>query len=165
MRATTTFSTLFALATVALANPVNIQLDKRDPNNFRLYVDHWHQNQCAPGACNVGNFDQYSVTVHDDCNGGGCGAQPAAGLAWDGVYCDQDISVCGRTLKLVSRGPDDCKKTTDLSSDNNGQAYATLVEGDKDVGTCAVDFSQSYAKTCGLGGSDEFNSRVLCTFS
>jgi hypothetical protein len=105
------------------------------------------------------------VTVHDDCNGGGCeGEQPSALNAGES-FCDKDISVCDRTLQLVSRGEGDCKSLNDLflGDGNDGKAYATLVEGGNRVGACEVDFSNTYSKKCG-GGTFNFQSQVFCHF-
>ena len=121
--------------------------------------------QCGPEACTGGNdLNSISMYVHDDCNGGGCDAKPTPNLTPGESFCDLEFTYCGdRIMRLVSRGPDDCKAMSDLSEANNGQAYATLVEGDTDVGTCSVDFSVH--KTCSVfaGGSNN-DSQVYCAF-
>ncbi|KAJ4372044.1 hypothetical protein N0V83_003817 [Neocucurbitaria cava] len=162
MHATTTLAAVLAFATSALAGPVSVKLDSRDPNNFRLYSVHQHQNTCAVDICQT--IDNYYVNVADDCNGGGCNAKEST-LPWDDSYCNADFPVCDRTLQLVSRGDGDCGKLSDLSASNNGQPYATITENGVDVGTCSVDFSRHYSRTCGaLGGGFEFQSHVYCAF-
>jgi hypothetical protein len=80
MRASIAFpAALIALAATTLA----VSLDdrsatiKRDPKNFRLYKDRLTQEQCIPGACGGNTVDITTITVHDDCNGGGCNVRPA----------------------------------------------------------------------------------------
>jgi hypothetical protein len=53
--------------------------------------------------------------VHDDCNGGGCDAKPTPNLTPGESFCDLEFTYCGdRIMRLVSRGPDDCKAMSDL---------------------------------------------------
>ncbi|RYO49301.1 hypothetical protein AA0116_g12276 [Alternaria tenuissima] len=157
----TIISAILAFTPIALASP----MEKRDPGNFRLFEHHYFQQQCGPEACTGGNdLNSISMYVHDDCNGGGCDAKPTPNLTPGESFCDLEFTYCGdRIMRLVSRGPDDCKAMSDLSEANNGQAYATLVEGDTDVGTCSVDFSVH--KTCSVfaGGSNN-DSQVYCAF-
>jgi hypothetical protein len=47
MYAPATFVAILAFATTAFANPINVKLDKRDPNNFRLYRFHHFQSKCS----------------------------------------------------------------------------------------------------------------------
>ncbi|KAG9194356.1 hypothetical protein G6011_04391 [Alternaria panax] len=160
MVAITIVSAILALTPATLASPV----EKRDPGNFRLFEHHYYQQQCGPGACTGNEINSIGMYVHDDCNGGGCNSKPAPNLTPGESFCDLDFTVCGdRVLRLVNRGPDDCKALRDLSSDDNGGAYATLVEGDTDVGTCSVDFSRS--KTCSVfAGGSNMDSQVYCAF-
>jgi hypothetical protein len=53
----------------------------------------------------------------------------------------------------------------ELSGADTGAAYATLVEGDRDVGTCSVDLSIEKSSSCAFAGGVVMNSQVLCVFN
>ncbi|KAJ4301324.1 hypothetical protein N0V90_003416 [Kalmusia sp. IMI 367209] len=148
----------FALASSALANPLKTKLRPRDPNTFELFAVHQHSSSnCLPVGCVP--VDVYSA---HDCNGGGCGSQ-GVGAPYDDSWCDVDLQVCDRTVKLVSKGDGDCKRAFNLKSDMNGQPYATIMEGDEVVGSCSVDFTQYYNEQCGTMHA-EGQSKVYCHF-
>ena len=150
----------------ALADNTNgTALAARDKAHFRLFRREMEIRSCDRfGYCIVDKFDD--VTLHTNCNGGGCDGEKWTEYNRERHLCDKTFKVCGTSYQMKYSGKSpSCARMKYIAKVNHGERYGKLMQGGTTKAICYFDRSKDYTRTCSNNRDSSYKSLVKCVWT
>ena len=149
-----------------LAENNSTSLAARDTDHFRMFRRETTQTSCDnEGNCNTRQTGD-DVSLHTNCNEGGCNANHFVDYDKEKHLCDKTFTVCGAKYEMKYSGASpSCARMKYIAKANHGERYGKLMSGGSTKAICYFDRSKDYTTSCGTGRKLSLKSLVKCVWT